>query len=116
MLDHIYTGDCKVRTKNAVALRSLSKYFGLRTLFDFTAEFIKGNIKTKNFHTYLLESTVYQDENIITAAKDLCAKEFDSLSDKQICALSPELLQLILSDKNLTIPSENLSQKVTTYC
>jgi len=116
MLDHIYTGHCMVGTKNAVALRSLSKYFGIRTLFDITAEFIKGNIETKNAHIYLLEGTVYQDEKIITAAKDLCAREFDSLSDKQICVLSPELLQLILSDKNLTIPSENLSQKVANYC
>ena len=116
ILDHIYTGKCKVETKSAVALRSLSRYFGVRTLFNETAEFIKANMEISNAHIYLLEAIVYKDERIKTVAKRLCAEMFGTLSSSQVCSLSPNLLQLILRDKNLNIMSEDLSKKVALYC
>ena len=116
MLDHIYTGKCKVETNNAVALRSLSRYFGVLTLFNESTNFIKMNMKLSNAHIYLLEAILYKDEKIKTIAKYLFTKWFGILSNSQVCSLSPDLLQLILHDKNLNVTSETLSKKVAIYC
>ena len=80
------------------------------------SDFMKTNMEISNAHIYLLEATVYQDENIKSIAKNLCAEMFDILSNSQVCLLSPYLLQLILHDKNLNMMSESLSKKVAMYC
>eukprot|EP00588_Corethron_pennatum_P022084 CAMPEP_0194312428 /NCGR_PEP_ID=MMETSP0171-20130528/9349_1 /TAXON_ID=218684 /ORGANISM="Corethron pennatum, Strain L29A3" /LENGTH=527 /DNA_ID=CAMNT_0039066933 /DNA_START=199 /DNA_END=1782 /DNA_ORIENTATION=- len=116
MLDHVYNGSCKMNTQSAVALVWLSRRFGVRTLFDEAAEFIRMNMDETDAHVYLSEATLYGDHKIQVAARRLCAEHFSSLSKGQVQSLAPELLTLVLNYENLVVESEVLSQVIADYC
>lgn len=116
MLDHVYTGACDVSTDNVVALRSLSRYFGVRTLFHETKAFVQRDMNASNAHAYLLEAEAIRDDKLVAASKKMCVSHFGSLAKEQIRSLPLGLLRSILNDDGLDVDSEQLSLKVADYC
>ena len=74
MLDFIYAPrqqEVNVTTETAVAMRHLSNYFGVPSLFESTNKFIQEDIDTSNIHIYLKEAQQYNDQRIVEATKTI---------------------------------------------
>jgi len=118
MLDFVYSpvGNLDVSTENAVALRHLSLYFGIRSLFSRVNAFIQGDLNASTSTTYLTEATIYHDDKLINVACMLCAHYFANSSMVQLEALPPCLFRKVVKSSHLHCGSEVLSTRVSEYC
>ena len=84
-LDFIYSNvsdDIPATSENAVALRFLSQYFGVRELFENINKLIRSDLTFSNAHLYLCEGYIYHDEKIVSHSKRLCAENFQVIGGK----------------------------------
>lgn len=118
VLDYMYspTGDLDVTTESAVALRHLAQYFGIRSLFKLSTDFIKNDLCPGTAPVYLSEATLHVDEKLAAAAADVCAQFMEQIETTLISSLSPELFEKVASSPKLNCDSEMLSKIVAEFC
>lgn len=124
MLDFIYfpfvfrpdNVDIEVTSSNAVPLRVLSKYFGIRALHKLVNKFITADISACNCVGYMLAAEACNDMKLISITTKKCAKCFRAISiTKAILSLSPETLQSVVSEASFDADSSEYSAQLMKY-
>jgi len=124
MLNFIYTGESMLYARqSAVALRFLADYFTIDALHAAVDAKIKealsnGWLATLWAPLYLREGISYKDRKIVGMAKDLCAENFNQLTEEQINSFSPVEFELILTSKKFRSQGRStreLSKKIAAY-
>lgn len=122
MLDYMYSpnDELEVTTSNAVGLKHLSEFFGIRDLAKRSIAFLYGDVSVFNVQSYLLDSIAFDDLSTQKLCAGVCAKnilKIDPYSDL-IADLDPNILLDIISfpvdDRSRS--SEQRSMIVTVYC
>jgi uncharacterized small protein (DUF1192 family) len=98
VLDYMYTGQLEASTQNAVALRSLARYFHCRELMRTVSAFIQNDLKLETAPTYLLHAWERNDEKLLEASRKLITTHFDKLNDRALEILPTELFRTILGE------------------
>ena len=98
MLDYMYTGELDASTQNAVALRSLARYFHCRELMRAANAFIQNDLKLETAPTYLLHAWEQNDEKLQEASRKLIKAHFNRLNDRALQILPIELFRSILRE------------------
>jgi BTB/POZ domain len=112
MLDFVYDCDKDVAVKNpkeAVALRHLANYFGIRELFEnVNSEFIQQNISIKTAFEYMEEATKYHEISLRDAAIDYIAERVLRTQKATLYRMPIEWFSRLMSkvavtDKNIAL-------------
>ena len=76
VLDFIYSRDDKLSiiTENAVGLRYLARYLGINKLNETVLNFVSEDISIDKLYTYVEDSYIFQDQEILQLAVDYLAK------------------------------------------
>lgn len=98
VLDYMYTGELDASTQNAVALRSLARYFQCRELMRAANAFIQNDLKLETVPTYLLHAWERNDEKLQEASRKLIKTHFNELNDRALRILPIELFRSILGE------------------
>jgi len=118
-LDFIYSNvsdDIPATSENAVALRFLSQYFGVRELFENINKLIRSDLTFSNAHLYLCEGYIYHDEKIVSHSKRLCAENFQVIGGKLAAKLPAKLFKEVILSPYLKCESKALSLCVAHLC
>jgi len=118
-LDFIYSHpgtNVEATTTNAVALRYLSQYFGVRELFNNINSFIQRDLDADTAHIYLSESSIYHDEKILSHATKICAENFQAIGGKLASLLPAKLFRDVVCAPDLKCESKALSLCVAHLC
>ena len=104
MLDFMYSQEheLKISRKTAVALRFLSRVFGVWMLNQRAIDFVKKDISLSNVLEYLKHSETFDDAEVTSIAAHMCAKELQAIGvDSHLLhALKPDFFaKIISSDK-----------------
>ncbi|KAL3926148.1 MAG: hypothetical protein SGBAC_013587 [Bacillariaceae sp.] len=120
MLDYmIYTGEVHCTTENSTALHYLGNYFGVKKLRWHVKKFLKQDIRASNSHIYFIHSTLFQDEQILSAVMGAC------VSDLMAIDVSSQLLQVTSAGFWLNVIErapqtvgfrEHLNKLISKYC
>jgi len=119
MLDHMYFGKGLVdgQSTSSVALRSLAKYFGIRTLFEEATSYIDKDLNVDTASRYLRDSTIFSDDKVMAAAIRICADNIDELKKDYLKVIVPNVFRdIIRSIEAHNCSSHNLSRIVANYC
>lgn len=118
-LDFIYSHPgthVEATATNAVALRYLSQYFGVRELFSNINSFIQRDLDANTAHIYLLESSIYNDEKMLSHATKICAENFQAIGGKLASSLPAKLFRDVVCAPDLKCESKALSLCVAHLC
>ncbi|KAL7464350.1 hypothetical protein ACHAXS_004686 [Conticribra weissflogii] len=119
VLDFCYYQDREldINLENAVALVYLAKRYKIRALQTRADAFVKNNLESSNSIHFLLDSYLYQLDDILNQAIDVTAANLaDTVDFEPIYALPPELFRRIILSWKLQCDSELLSLVVYSYC
>jgi hypothetical protein len=73
-LDYVYGfNDVDVTTESAVALRHLSIYFGVPSLYQSVSDFLEQDFSECNVHMYCREALLYHDSEIVDVCMQIAA-------------------------------------------
>eukprot|EP00814_Leptocylindrus_danicus_P003470 CAMPEP_0116011250 /NCGR_PEP_ID=MMETSP0321-20121206/4462_1 /TAXON_ID=163516 /ORGANISM="Leptocylindrus danicus var. danicus, Strain B650" /LENGTH=500 /DNA_ID=CAMNT_0003480459 /DNA_START=47 /DNA_END=1546 /DNA_ORIENTATION=+ len=124
MLDFIYfpfdmnpeKKDIEVSTSNAVPLRVLSNYFGIRGLHQLVNTFINLDLSVNTCIEYMVNAEACSDVKLISAATEACAEFFDDIESNALLSLSPERIQQVVSVASFnSMNGERFSVKIMDY-
>jgi len=116
MLDFLYSGTLDATTENAVALRSLARYFQCRELMRETNTFIQQDLSAETAAAYLVNAASQGDEKLQESAKKLVVDHFDKIEPHSFYSLSVDLFRSILSSLDLsTCSHEAVAASVCTF-
>ena len=102
---------------NAVPLVYLSKRYRIRALLDQAEAYVMENIQSTTAMHFLLDSYLYELDDILTRSIDVTAAHLSEVKDfHPIYRLPPELFRRIILSKELRCESELLSLIVYSYC
>ena len=103
--DRRYPEDAKATSSTAVALRFLSMYLGIPTLFDNINQFIERDLHRNNLHTYLQEARIYQGDAIVSATQQRAGESCDEfpVDDDAISCLHPTYMSLLTQSEQLEV-------------
>lgn len=74
-LDYIYSAnDVDVTSESAIALRHLSEYFRVPTLYQSVSDFLQKDLSESNVHIYCREALLYHDSEIVEACMKMVAR------------------------------------------
>ena len=119
VLDFCYYPDkpLEINIYNAVPLVYLGKRYKIRALIDQSEEFVHTHLESTNAIHFLLDSYLYQLDDILSRAIDVTAANLGATLDfNPIYKLPPELFRRIILSKDLNCDSELLSLIVYSYC
>lgn len=86
MLDHVYSPDTTlegISTENAVALRSLARYFRCRKLVNSVNDFVQQDLSPRTAVTYLEKAYECKDETLEESARKLIMENFNMFCSTQ---------------------------------
>eukprot|EP00816_Leptocylindrus_hargravesii_P012983 CAMPEP_0196803246 /NCGR_PEP_ID=MMETSP1362-20130617/2613_1 /TAXON_ID=163516 /ORGANISM="Leptocylindrus danicus, Strain CCMP1856" /LENGTH=499 /DNA_ID=CAMNT_0042174703 /DNA_START=166 /DNA_END=1662 /DNA_ORIENTATION=- len=124
MLDFIYfpfdmhpeKKDIEVSTSNAVPLRVLSNYFGIRGLHQLVNTFINLDLSVNTCIEYMVNAEACSDVKLISSATEACAVFFDDVESNALLSLSPERVQQVVSVASFnSMNGERFSVKIMNY-
>jgi len=106
--------------KDAVVMRHLASYFGVKALYNDVGDFIRQDLTQRptNAPLYVADAILYHDEKVLEAAKSLCAQKFNEIKSEVMAELPLQFFRDMLSSPNL-IGEENsdiLSRHVAAVC
>ena len=103
LLDYLYNKEMRqLDSSNAPALSFLAKFFDVRELFQFVADFIETDIGIpQNTPTYCIEANKLHDKELLNKAITICAKDF--FVSKYWTELTPDLFYQVLSSPSMTL-------------
>jgi hypothetical protein len=87
MLDFIYSfqsESVKISTDTAVALRYLSDFFGVPTLFNDANAFIQEDMNKNNIHRYLREAQAFKDEELVLATMAIVVRAWEGVINQSM--------------------------------
>mmetsp|Transcript_29906 Transcript_29906/g.58110 ORF Transcript_29906/g.58110 Transcript_29906/m.58110 type:complete len:1495 (-) Transcript_29906:54-4538(-) len=119
VLDFCYYQDREldINLGNAVPLVYLAKRYKIRALLTRADAFVKNNLESSNSVHFLLDSYLYQLDDILSQAIAVTAANLANTVDfEPIYALPPELFRRIILSWKLECDSELLSLVVYSYC
>ena len=122
LLDFLYSParTISVTTQNAVALRYLSQYFGIRMLHKKVMEFLTKDINLGNVDSYLSDSVLFHDERISGfVAETISINILEIRPDSELLkTVRPEFFLHIISSPEIDTcdASGHLSALVAKYC
>lgn len=122
MLDFIYDiprHKLDICTSHVVALRYLSKYFGIRILYRKVMEFHKKDMTLDNISTYIQDAAVFHDESILKLAATKCLDNLQQLADERLLEqMDPSFFLRILSNPEVDTCSVScqMSTLLVKYC
>jgi hypothetical protein len=119
VLDFLYYPDqrLEINIHNAVPLVYLGKRYKIRALIEQSEEFVLTHLESSNAIHFLLDSYLYQLDDILSRSIDVTAANLGETSDfNPIYKLPPELFRRIILSKDLNCDSELLSLIVYSYC
>uniref|UniRef100_A0A7S4W3D4 BTB domain-containing protein n=1 Tax=Ditylum brightwellii TaxID=49249 RepID=A0A7S4W3D4_9STRA len=117
MLDYVYNiGNLELSTEHAIALRHLSKYFGIHKLFVEVANFIRRDLTAETATFYLKEASLYCDDKVLRVTCRICAANAETVNLKRfLVSFDSEQFLLISSFLKLFVSSEIMSTYVAEY-
>jgi len=117
ILDYIYSDkNVKFSTNNATAIRHLSHYFGIRSLWKLASVFIRGDFSLTTSPTYLTGAVLYHDEKLEQASIDILAERIEEVNRRTLTKLPPPSFERIVTSPKLKCRSKKLSEIVLKYC
>mmetsp|Transcript_1873 Transcript_1873/g.4085 ORF Transcript_1873/g.4085 Transcript_1873/m.4085 type:complete len:1373 (-) Transcript_1873:163-4281(-) len=119
VLDFLYYPDkpLEMNIHNAVPLVYLGKRYRIRALIEQSEEFVHSHLESTNAIHFLLDSYLYQLDDILSRAIDVTAANLGATLDfNPIYQLPPELFRRIILSKDLNCDSGLLSLIVYSYC
>ena len=120
MLDFMYTSPGKktpISTKNAVALRHLASWFGIKDLFNVATLFIKKDLSVETAVEYFKQASDFRHFKLENVSKDIIAANFKMIKMTSLVSLTPEQFASILESPNLeSNGSQWLSSRISSYC
>ena len=119
VLDFLYYPDkpLEMNIHNVVPLVYLGKRYKIRALIEISEEFVHTHLESSNAIHFLLDSYLYQLDDILSRAIDVTAAHLgETLDFNPIYKLPPELFRRIILSKDLNCDSELLSLIVYSYC
>ena len=122
LLDFMYspTDNAHVTTENAIALRYLAQYFGIRLLHKKVMDFLRQDINISTVNSYICDSFLFQDEKISGFVAETCAINIVEISptSKLIQTVDPEFFLHIITSPEIDTcsASGHLSILVASYC
>jgi hypothetical protein len=120
MLDFMYAAPgtkTPISTKNAVALRHLASWFGIKELFNEATVFIKKDLCSERAVDYLKQSSDFRHFKLENVSRDLIAGNFKGIKITSLVSLPPEHFASILESPNLeSNGSQWLSSRIASYC
>jgi hypothetical protein len=117
ILDYIYSDkNVKFSTNNATAIRHLSHYFGIRSLWKLASVFIRGDFSLTTSPTYLTGAVLYHDEKLEQASIDILAERIEEINRRTLTKLPPPSFERIVTSPKLKCRSKKLSEIVLKYC
>ena len=125
LLDFAYstTDTLYITTENAIALRYLAQYFGMRLLHKKVMAFLRKDINLTNMNTYVSNSYYFQDTKISNLVADTCAANISEIvptSTLLQTVADPNFFLRVLSSSEIdtcdTTLSSHLSLLVASYC
>ena len=119
VFDFCYYPDKKldINIHNAVPLVYLGKRYKIRALIDQSEEFVATHLESANAMHFLLDSYLFQLDDILSTAIDVTAAHLGETVDfNPIYRLPPQLFRRIILSKDLDCDSELLSLIVYSYC
>ena len=119
VLDFCYYPDkaLEINIHNAVPLVYLGRRYKIRALIEQSEEFVFSHLESANAIHFLLDSYLYQLDDILSRAIDVTAANLGETRDfTPIYQLPPELFRRIILSKDLNCDSELLSLIVYSYC
>ena len=125
LLDFAYssTDTLYITTENAIALRYLAQYFGMRLLHKKVMEFLRKDITLSNMNTYVCDSYYFQDTKISNLVADTCAANIIDVSPTSSLletVTDPNFFLRVISSSEIdtcdTTLSSHLSLLVAAYC
>ncbi|KAL7457435.1 hypothetical protein ACHAWC_008974 [Mediolabrus comicus] len=119
VFDFCYYHDKKldINIHNAVPLVYLGKRYKIRALIDQSEEFVATHLESANAMHFLLDSYLFQLDDILSTAIDVTAAHLGETVDfNPIYRLPPQLFRRIILSKDLECDSELLSLIVYSYC
>ena len=106
-----------INIHNAVPLVYLGKRYKIRALIDQSEEFVATHLESANAMHFLLDSYLFQLDDILSTAIDVTAAHLGETVDfNPIYRLPPQLFRRIILSKDLDCDSELLSLIVYSYC
>eukprot|EP00578_Thalassiosira_sp_NH16_P008993 CAMPEP_0181111688 /NCGR_PEP_ID=MMETSP1071-20121207/19406_1 /TAXON_ID=35127 /ORGANISM="Thalassiosira sp., Strain NH16" /LENGTH=1546 /DNA_ID=CAMNT_0023195593 /DNA_START=42 /DNA_END=4683 /DNA_ORIENTATION=+ len=119
VLDFLYYPDrsLEIDATNAVPLVYLGKRYRIRALSELAELYVMDNIESATAMYFLLDSYLYQLDEILGRAIDVTAANLGETVDfGPIYRLPPELFRRVVLSKELNCDSELLSLIVYSYC
>lgn len=98
MLDYIYEGTLNATTENAVALRSLARYFQCFSLLKRINAFIQTDLNITTAPLYLKHAWQRSDAKLEESARQLILTHFESLDDDALQILPIPLFTSLWTD------------------
>lgn len=116
LLDYIYEDKLELNATIAPALRRLANQFDVRTLYTLVSSFIQQDLSEETVSTYLEQAELVHDRELTEVATMIAVQSFDVIPDKELGKIPPQVLQQMVSDKDLNAPTpERLCQRIATY-
>lgn len=119
VLDFCYYPDrpLDINKENAVPLVYLGKRYKIRALLEQAEVYVMENIVSTTAMYFLLDSYLFQLEEILSRSIDVTAANLSNTVDfEPIYKLPPELFRRVILSKELSCESELLSLIVYSYC
>lgn len=98
LLDYLYEGTLNASTDNAVALRSLARYFQCSTLLKDINGFIQKDLSITTAPLYLKNAWQHSDTKLEESSKRLILKHFESIDDHALEILPTPLFCSLWKD------------------
>jgi hypothetical protein len=116
LLDYIYDDKLDLNATIAPALRRLANQFDVRILYSLVSSFIQQDLSEETVSTYLEQADLVHDSELTDVAMIIAVQSFDLIPNKEIGKIPPQVLQQMVSDKDLNAPTpERLCQRIATY-
>ena len=122
MLDFLYTQKLGIITaEEAVPLRYLAEYFGIKRLRQQVRSFIKQDISMANVHHYYQSAKEFHDEKLLSLVKQKCIEGIYSMDPTSpfLSSVDPQFLYDIISSPNVVSyfrQSGRASKLVAAHC
>jgi hypothetical protein len=105
----------------AVSLRFLGQYFGIKLLLHKAMSFVEEDMKSTNVHRYVQSAKIFHDEEILSLSQRVCIDNFCAYGPNSplLPLLDPEFFHAILTSsfvKSMPWYRRRLSIIVAEYC
>ncbi|KAI2514345.1 Broad-Complex [Fragilaria crotonensis] len=116
MLDFLYTQKLgSISAKEAVPLRYLAEYFGIKRLQQLVRSFIKQDISMTNVHDYYQSANEFHDEKLLSLIKQSCIYDIYSMDPTSpfLSCVEPQFFYDIISSPDIDTVSFRTSGRAS---